>query len=85
MCTANVAEDQHIDVTLLRRKLNVDGEHWEPRCRFPKVEEDVLLYLAVEKEVWLTTIISSTRIQPCVCPRRIRKKRNIELVITDSL
>ncbi|CAH0486112.1 unnamed protein product [Peronospora farinosa] len=44
---ANLVEDQHIDVMLLEGKLNVDGVHWEPRCRFPKVEEDVLLYLAV--------------------------------------
>lgn len=44
---ANLVDDQLTDVMLYGGKLEVNGELWEPWCRFLTIEEDLLLYLAV--------------------------------------
>ncbi|KAF4031476.1 hypothetical protein GN244_ATG16709 [Phytophthora infestans] len=45
---ANLVDEEITDVVVSGGKLKkVDGTPWMPICRFPVIEEDVLLYLAV--------------------------------------
>ncbi|KAI9986643.1 hypothetical protein PInf_025596 [Phytophthora infestans] len=45
---ANLVDEEITDVAVLGGRLKkVDGTRWMPICRFPVIEEDVLLYLAV--------------------------------------
>lgn len=45
---ANLVDDRLTDVTLSNQELRLDDDVlWKPLCRFPEIEEDLLLYLAI--------------------------------------
>ncbi|RQM12257.1 hypothetical protein DD237_008544 [Peronospora effusa] len=44
---ANLVDDQATEVDVLNGELKVNGKPWLPRCCFPDIREDMLLYLAV--------------------------------------
>ncbi|OQR84586.1 Crinkler (CRN) family protein [Thraustotheca clavata] len=44
---ANLVDEEVSDITLAENGLEKNDITWEPRCCFPSIEEDILLYLAI--------------------------------------